>query len=85
MHGALAHVRFLADDRLEGRAVGSEGARCAAAYIVDQFTSIGLEPAGSGWEVTFDVPQRAVAPGQAAVFYRGDEVLGGGTIAEARP
>jgi tRNA-specific 2-thiouridylase len=33
-----------------------------------------------GWEVRFTRPQRAVAPGQAAVFYRGDEVLGGGTI-----
>lgn len=31
-------------------------------------------------EVTFDEPQRAVTPGQAAVFYRGELVLGGGWI-----
>jgi tRNA-uridine 2-sulfurtransferase len=31
-------------------------------------------------EVVFDAPQLAVAPGQAAVFYDGDVVLGGGWI-----
>jgi len=40
-----------------------------------------LEPRPDGSvAVLFDAPQRAVAPGQAAVFYDGEEVLGGGTI-----
>ncbi len=30
--------------------------------------------------VIFEAPERAIAPGQAAVFYDGDEVVGGGTI-----
>jgi len=34
-------------------------------------------------EVTFDAPQRALTPGQSAVFYDAERVLGGGLIARA--
>jgi tRNA-specific 2-thiouridylase len=39
-----------------------------------------VEPTQDGFRVRFREPQRALAPGQAAVLYRGDEVLGGGFI-----
>jgi tRNA-specific 2-thiouridylase len=35
---------------------------------------------GGGAELRFETPVRAVAPGQAAVFYDGEAVLGGGWI-----
>ncbi len=31
-------------------------------------------------EIEFDEPVRAVTPGQAAVFYRGTQLVGGGWI-----
>ncbi len=50
------HVYFLADDKLEGRATGSEGEHLASNYIAEQFASIGLVPAGGGGYLeAFDV------------------------------
>lgn len=40
-----AHLRFLADDLLEGRAPATRGGRLAARYIAAQFQALGLAPA----------------------------------------
>lgn len=37
----------------------------------------------NGYEARFETPQRAVTPGQSAVFYCGDVCLGGGVIEQA--
>ncbi|MFO7831390.1 MAG: tRNA 2-thiouridine(34) synthase MnmA [Desulfuromonadaceae bacterium] len=39
-----------------------------------------MSPSGSGAQVTFNTPQKGISPGQAAVFYRGETILGGGWI-----
>lgn len=41
-----------------------------------------VTPLGDQARIDFDEPQRALAPGQAAVFYDGDRVVGGGPIAK---
>jgi len=41
-----SHVKFLADDSLEGRDTGSEGLRKAQGYAVEQLQKAGLAPAG---------------------------------------
>ncbi len=56
----LAYVRYLADDALEGREVGSAGARCAADYIAARFEAFGLQPGAAGsWFQTFPVRKGA--------------------------
>lgn len=40
-----AHVRFLADDLLEGRGPGTRGGELATKYIAAQFEALGLQPA----------------------------------------
>ena len=46
-----AHIRFLADDLLEGRGPGSRGDKLAQRYVAAQFESLGLRPAApdGGW------------------------------------
>ena len=62
LHGPFAHVRYLADDALDGREVGSPGAWCAADYIAGVFQELGLDGAGPGGSFfqSFDVQMGSV-------------------------
>ncbi|HEY6046416.1 MAG TPA: M28 family peptidase, partial [Pyrinomonadaceae bacterium] len=47
------HIKFLSDDRLEGRGTGARGGDLAALYIAEQFEAMGLKgagPKGSFWQ-----------------------------------
>src|SRR5215475_11209206 len=42
-----AHIKFLSDDRLEGRGTGTKGGETAALYVAEQFEALGLKGAGA--------------------------------------
>ena len=42
-----AHIQFLADDKLQGRDVGSDGYNQAVTYVAGKMETFGLKPAGS--------------------------------------
>jgi tRNA-specific 2-thiouridylase len=52
-------------------------------YQGDDVASVVEALPGGGLRVEFRTPQRAIAPGQSVVVYRGDELLGGARITEA--
>jgi Zn-dependent M28 family amino/carboxypeptidase len=57
-----AHLEFLADDALEGRASGTRGGKTAAKYIATQFERLGLEPAGDSGTYFQRVPIISLTP-----------------------
>src|SRR2546427_6516261 len=42
-----AHIKFLSDDRLEGRGTGAKGGETAALYVAEQFEAMGLKGTGA--------------------------------------
>ena len=74
----VEQVNYIPFDRpseaLEVEAKLRYSARSATAKLI---------PYEEGCELIFEQPQRAVTPGQTAVFYDGDIVIGGGIIANA--
>lgn len=71
------HVRFLADDLLEGRGPGSRGDELTQLYIATQFETLGLQPAAGNekWLQPFPlVGVRTIAPPNV-VFKKGDNTV----------
>lgn len=83
---ALQAVGLIADDVrwVAGRAEPN-GARIEARirYRHEAAPATVTTNGGDNVEIRFDRPQSAITPGQATVFYRGDEVIGGGWIRRA--
>lgn len=92
LDGARAAVRVGPPEGLMCRGLKGQQARWfieppARALVRVRYAHQGvacrLEARGQGVSVLFDEPQRAVAPGQLAVFYRQDQVLGSTWITES--
>jgi Zn-dependent M28 family amino/carboxypeptidase len=86
--GLRAHVKFLADDLLEGRSPGGRGGMLAAKYIATQFEALGLEPATADRSYFQQVQMIGSRPdpsnklmiksgGGEAEYKFGDEFVGG--------
>ncbi len=63
----LNDVRYLSDDALGGRLIGSPGADSAAAYLARRFRQAGLRPSPAGWFQTFTVNRDAPAAVHAGI------------------
>jgi hypothetical protein len=63
-----AHVRFLADDLLEGRYTGSRGEQLADRYVEAQFAAAGVAPIGSGYLDRVRIVRAAVEKGAGLGF-----------------
>jgi Zn-dependent M28 family amino/carboxypeptidase len=71
-----AHIQFLADDKLEGRETGSQGLRKAEAYLVEQLTMAGAQPAGSEgfYQPVKFVAREIIEKDSSAALVRGGSV-----------
>ncbi|MFN2187897.1 MAG: ABC transporter permease subunit [Candidatus Promineifilaceae bacterium] len=77
---ALTHIEDLTNPVMQGRALGSPGLDEAAAYIRDEFDSLGLQPAGENitfyqaenrtYQLQDEPPSLSVDDGGAEVEYR---------------
>jgi hypothetical protein len=75
--GLEKDIAFLADDKLEGRAIGTEGEKLAADYIAKTFEGFGLSPKGNdGYFQLFNVNKPASPHEQAVIGEDGTGITG---------
>lgn len=72
----VTDINFLLVDKLDGKMEVTVKTR----YSANEARAV-IFNEGENIKVIFDEPQRAITPGQSAVFYLGDIVVGGGKIA----
>ena len=76
-----AHIQFLADDKLQGRDVGTDGYREAVKYVAGKMETYGLKPAGTdGYLQNVKFETRQIVDDQIDVvagrgYYAGKEIL----------
>jgi len=63
-----SHIQFLADDKLQGRDVGSEGFQKAVEYVGSQFERLGLKPGGpNGYQQPIKFERRTLIADQSSL------------------
>ena len=83
---ALGGRGLRADGVVWGAAPGLDGERRVAAQIRSHGAAapaLAVQTGPDAFELAFEAPVAAIAPGQAVVLYDGDDVLAGGWIAQA--
>ena len=70
-------IREVSDDRLEGRLPGAPGDAMARKYLIEQMTTLGLEPGGENgtWEQPFEIVGVDAGVPDEWVFTAGDQRL----------
>lgn len=68
-----ADITFLADDKLKGRAPGTEGFQMAAHYVISRLKSYGVQPAGDAgsWQQQVRLRKAFIAPGAQVSLSKG--------------
>jgi len=71
------HIRFLADDKLEGRRTGTPGEQSAGDYISIGFSRSGLQPKGdnNGWKQAFEVNEGRQITGETSLMIDNNSLI----------